>query len=513
MVDDVAWHQRMQHRVTLVHAIFDSLSEHDMEFFESLGRESDIIIATIPSDKALYQTDMAAGNQDDRLELAASIPIIDFVILTDWSTAEQSITGLRPNDFAVPPTPNLFAQNQPLRPTELEVLSRLGIELRTYYRQAGNLFEHRQKLAKGASNKREFMDQLLARYSLEEITAGVESLREKRVLVIGESIIDEYAYCNAMGKSGKEPMLVTRFVGCDAQAGGALAIANHLAEFSDHVSIISALGHEDSREEFIRKSLNPTIDTHFFIHHESPTIIKRRYIDAYTLAKMFGVYSLGDQPLKPDDEEVFCQLISQIVPSFDLVIVADYGHGLMTPRAINLITSEANFLAVNTQINAANQGYNTLSKYPRVDFACLHEGELRLDARDLHGDLHTIIEATATRLDIPTLLVTLGKAGTLLYNQNQGFSSCPALATAVVERVGAGDAVLSLASLGAMSQLPDMVINLLANLAGAQAVAVLGNSASIRKAQTLESIRMLLSSQTKARLIEGQPKRILSHAV
>ena len=63
------------------------------------------------------------------------------------------------------------------------------------------------------------------------------------------------------------------------------------------------------------------------------------------------------------------------------MIVADYGHGLITPRMADLMIEKSRFLAVNTQINAANIGFHTISKYRRADYVCIQEGELRHDSR------------------------------------------------------------------------------------------------------------------------------------
>jgi bifunctional ADP-heptose synthase (sugar kinase/adenylyltransferase) len=135
-----------------------------------------------------------------------------------------------------------------------------------------------------------------------------------------------------------------------------------------------------------------------------------------------------------------------------------------------------------------------LSKYPRADFACLHEGELRMDARDLRADLTALLEATAERMGARAVMATQGKSGTALYTREGGVFRCPALATTVVERIGAGDAVLALSSVAVAAGLGPELVSVLGNLAGAQMVAVMGNSASIRKPRLVESVRHLLGS-------------------
>ena len=334
------------------------------------------------------------------------------------------------------------------------------------------------------------------RFSFDFAAAELERLRGLRVALIGETIIDEYVYTDAIGKSGKEPMLVCRHVSQEAQGGGVLAIANHLSEFCESVELVSALGAQDAREDFVRSTLTPRVDARFIYKQDSPTIVKRRYLDAYSLAKLMGVYHYNPAALCPDDEAALGALLDSALSRADLVIVADYGHGLLTPNLVQQLVTGPRFLAVNTQMNAANQGYHTLSKYRRLDYACLHEGELRLDARDLHGDLMGLAQSALKRFDATALTVTRGKQGSLLLHKDAGAFETPALATRVLERVGAGDAVLAITSLAIAGGVQPELVGVLGNLAGAQQVSVMGNSQHIKKARLLEQLEEHLPARS-----------------
>ena len=333
-----------------------------------------------------------------------------------------------------------------------------------------------------------------------DVLSALHRFAGLRVAVVGEVIIDEYVYCDAMGKSGKEPILVSRFVSSECHGGGVLAVANHLSEFCESVDLVSALGEQEPREEFVLSALRPNIRTHFFRKSASPTIVKRRYLDAYSMAKMMGVYHLNPDPLSARDDGVFRARLEAVLGACDLVIVADYGHGLIGPATVELLCQRSRFLCINTQMNAANQGYHTLSKYPRADYGCLHEGELRLDARDLHAELPDLIERAAGRLGAQAFTVTRGKKGTLSFKRGAGIVDCPSLAREVVERVGAGDAVLALSSLAAACDLDPQLMGVLGNLAGAQQVAVVGNRASVSKDKLVARVREILPEWSKAQL-------------
>ena len=74
-----------------------------------------------------------------------------------------------------------------------------------------------------------------------------------KILVIGETILDEYIFCEAIGKSGKEPILVLKEIEKKIYLGGILSIANNLSQFSNNVSVISMIGDTRSYNSYIKK--------------------------------------------------------------------------------------------------------------------------------------------------------------------------------------------------------------------------------------------------------------------
>lgn len=330
----------------------------------------------------------------------------------------------------------------------------------------------------------------LTRRDVEDALAAMSRLE---VALVGESIIDEYMYCDVLGKSGKDPVLSVRHRSCERQLGGVLAIANHLAAFAKRVRIASALGERREHEAFIRSGLAPNVSAEFISVRGAPTIVKQRYLDAYSIAKFFGVYHINEEPLVEQDELAFRASMRDALNAADLTVVADYGHGLLGERCVDDLCSAEPFLCVNTQINAANAGYHVVSRYPRADYACLHEGELRLDARDKLSSVDVLTRRLCERLSARAVLVTLGKRGTHLYDREQGVVSCPALAGKVVERVGAGDAVLAVTSLAVASGVDRRLASVFGNLAGAQVVATVGNRHAVCKRRLASDALRLVS--------------------
>ena len=122
------------------------------------------------------------------------------------------------------------------------------------------------------------------------MAAALAKARTTSVLFVGETIIDEYQYCESLGKSGKEPVLAVRYVSEEKFAGGVLATANQTAAFCDRIGMLTLLGGRDSHEEFVREKLDPKIDASFLYMPGARTIVKRRMVEIYPFQKLFEVY-------------------------------------------------------------------------------------------------------------------------------------------------------------------------------------------------------------------------------
>jgi bifunctional ADP-heptose synthase (sugar kinase/adenylyltransferase) len=235
-------------------------------------------------------------------------------------------------------------------------------------------------------------------------------------------------------------------------------------------------GTVNSEEAWIRDHLSGTVNARFISKGDSPTIVKRRYRDSYFGVPLFAINFLSDSPLTEGEDAALCEQLDDALSRADLVIVADYGHQFLTSRARQLLCEKARFLAVNTQANAANAGLHTISKYRRADFATLADREMQLECRTRDGNVEQQLEEIGQRLYATSVAVTLGSRGSALFHRRNGFHQCPSLAAHVVDRVGAGDAFLAVTALCAALDAPGDILSFLGNVAGAEAVSVVGNS-------------------------------------
>jgi rfaE bifunctional protein nucleotidyltransferase chain/domain len=489
-------------RIIQCHGVFDLLHVGHVRHFERAKRLGDVLVVSITPDRFVNKgVNRPAFAEDLRAEVVSSLDCVDYVVVNRWPTAVEAIKALRPHVFAKgsefrdgnDTTGHISLEEEAVRSVGGELAFTEDITF-----SSSALIN--QYLGNFGEEVREYLTNFAREFSAADVLRFLKAAASTKVLLIGETIIDDYQYCEALGKAGKEPVLVTRHLSTDQFAGGVLACANHVASFCDSVDVLTFLGDSDDQRPFLLSKLKPNVHPMFLHKGASPTIRKKRFVEKYLSQKLFEVYYINDDPLSSKEDAEFCASLQTMLPHYDLVIIADYGHGMLSPRAVDLLCKQANFLAVNTQSNAGNNGLNTISKYPRADYICLAHREFALETRNSRLAPEEMILQVAEKLRCPNVMLTRGKYGSLYYSAPDGFLRAPAFATTVIDRVGAGDAVLCVTALSVAAGAPPAVVVFLGNVVGAEAVKILGNERSIERIPLFRQVECLL----KVHKVDGE---------
>ena len=478
-------------KIVHCHADFEVIHPGYVTYLEAASRHGDLLVVTVTPDrflpKSVHET---VYDETARAQAVASLDVVDFVAVGPGPDGVKAIQRLRPDCF-------VQAEGSATPQLEAEAIKAAGgtlvvappFHLGTAHTIANPLSAYTPEVS-------DYLKQFAADHPVRSVMQWLEGARPLKVLVVGETIVDEYHYCETLGKSGKEPILATRYLHSERFAGGILAVANNVAAFSEQVTVLSVLGRQDGRpdptEPFIRENLNARVDPVFIYQEDAPTILKRRFVENYPLQKLFEVYLLKHMEEDGPEARELCAKLEELVPLHDLVIVTDYGHGMLGPEAVEILCRKARYLAVNTQVNADNQGFNTISKYPRADFVSLSERELRLEVRSRRRETASIIEEVAAKLGCGTMVITRGAHGNVIFHRETGITKAPSLSNRILDRVGAGDTVLAAASLCSAQGAPPEVVGFLSNVVGAYAVATVGHRHSLNLDKLEEHITAVL---------------------
>lgn len=482
-------------KIVHCHGVFDLLHVGHIRYFEASRKMGDFLIVTVTPDRFVNKgPNRPAFAENLRAEGIASLSCVDLVAINNWPTAVETIRMLKP-DF--------YVKGSEYKDPDSDISGGIILEKKAVLESGGKLaftdeitFSSSElinhNLPIHTPQIRKYLDDFSKKFTSHDVLKYLTGAQSLRVLIVGETIVDEYQYCQTMGKSGKEPILAAKLQKCEKFAGGVLAVANHVGTVSEQIKLISFLGQRSSHEEFIEEKLNPAVERHFLRLEEGPTIVKRRFVESYPFQKLFEVYEMHGDEYRPGESKALCDKLKEVLPLVDVVIVTDYGHGMIGPEVVELLCREAPFLAINTQVNAGNRGYNTVSKYSRADFICVSEQEIRLEVRNRLESLEDIVEKISKLMSCDNILITRGERGSLVFNGRDGFSEVPAFRSHTVDRVGAGDAVFGLTSLCVAQNAPMEVVGFIGNVIGAQAVGTVCNRESIDKVQLVKSITHML---------------------
>ncbi len=258
--------------------------------------------------------------------------------------------------------------------------------------------------------------------------------------------------------------------------------------------MVTCLGQNESYEKLIRSSLKPNVALDFVTRPGAPTTRKSRFVDySYSVRKLFEVYDMEDSVLSGATENELLERLRAKVAAADVVVVTDFGHGLISPRAIDVLTSESKFLAINAQSNSANHGFNLVTKYERADYICIDGPEARLAVGDKYGDLSDVVgRVLPSRVACDRIVVTQGKHGCWLYKRGEALQAVPALTSSIIDTVGAGDAFFAVTAPMVAAGARMMDIGLLGNAAGAMKVGIVGHRSSVEKVPFIKFLTALL---------------------
>lgn len=482
-------------KVVHCHGVFDLLHIGHIRYFRQAATFGDVLIVTVSPDRFVDKgPHRPAFGEVLRAEGIASQDVVDYVAINEWPTAEELLRVVKP-DVYVKGSDFKSIDADPTGKLRLEadVCEEIGAELKLTKEivfSSTNLIN--RFMSSFTDEVQEYLEMFRSRYSIQDVEDVLDRVSKLKVTVVGDTILDDYQYCSPLGASSKEPVMAFNHTGGDLFAGGVLAIANHISNFVDEVEMFTVLGEIDTKEEFVREHLNDNVKPYFAYQKDAPTLRKRRYIEGYTMTKLFEIYHMDDTGLDNERDQAFRDGLKKVYEESDLVVAADFGHGAISVKTRESL-AQAKFLAVNTQANAGNRGFHTISGYGRCDFISLAEPELRLDARDKLTGVTPLTTEVQQRLGASMVAVTRGKKGSYVLDGHGNGVLVPAFVHKVVDKIGSGDAFFSVASLVAsLGDVSPEIVAFLGNIAGGIAVGIVGNEKSVSKQAIMKNVTSLL---------------------
>jgi rfaE bifunctional protein nucleotidyltransferase chain/domain len=483
--------------VVLCHGVFDVLHVGHVRHLKAAKKEGDILIVTITADRHVNKgPGRPVFTELLRADMLASLEVVDYVGVSQEPSAQAVINAIKPS---------IYVKGSEYADAAQDITGKIQVEQAAVEAHGGRIvFTDDITFSSSTLINRhlDVLDPELRAYleHIREDGAGerifdlIERVKQSRVALIGDTIIDEYQYVSPLGKPSKENIIATQFNRKERFAGGILATANHLASFCKEVDLITTMSPEDIEDGFLIRSLKPNVHLHVIPVPGRPTTRKIRFVDpGYTMRKLFEVYHMDDSPLTPDLQAKVDHALREAISRADVVLANDFGHGLIAESTLKILMQDSPFLAVNAQTNSGNHGYNLITKYHRADFICIDAPEARLATADKFATPERLVgELLPKQIDCKRFVVTWGANGCYAMENDSGVKHIPVFTRSTVDTVGAGDAFFAIAAPLAAAGGAMQDVAFVGNAAGAVKVGIVGHRSSVEKVPLMKFLTALL---------------------
>lgn len=482
--------------IVLAHGVFDLVHMGHVRHLEAAKREGDYLIVTITPDEFVNKgPGRPVFSSQIRAEMLAALECVDWVGINYWSSAEKLIELI---------SPDFYVKGSDYTNEGEDLTGKISLEREAVENCGGKTIFTDDITFSSSSliNKHlhvfeppllEYLNKIDRTEHLKDSLAAIDKIKDMKILFVGEAIIDEYQYAKPMGKSAKENIISSKHSGREVFAGGVIAAANHVADFVKKVDVITVLGEKDSYKNLINDTVKENVSIKNIWLPGVTTIRKCRYVDPGHMRKLFEVYHFDDTPLEGSIEGQLREMIFDRAPSYDLVIVTDFGHGMLTTNTVDTIIERSKSLAVNAQSNSANLGYNLITKYNKADYICIDAPEAQLAMQNRFKDIGELIETQLSHaIKCKNIIVTHGENGCVTWSTEDGLDKVPAFTSQVVDTVGAGDAFLSVTAPLVAVGTKINIAGFIGNAVGALKVGIVGHRRSVEKVSVQKYLTTLL---------------------
>lgn len=480
-------------KFSLVHGVFDLLHIGHIRHFEEAKKFSDLLVVSITADKYVNKgPSKPVFKQELRSEFISSLTNVDYVYINNSTTAVEIINEIKPNFYVKGVdyknlkkdlSKNIYKEKSATQKNGGKIVFTDNIQFSSSSLINENLLKYNLV---GIKDKKIFKNNCLD---------ALKKIENLNIALIGEIIIDKYTFFTDLEKPSKEMIPAVEEKSNKVFLGGTYAIAKNLSEFCRKIDLFVSGKITKDIEKLINKEkkLFKNINTKIF-KNDYQLIEKNRFI-GNNGNKVFEIYKKNSKINKLYDDKLNTFLKKKL-KNYDLVILADYGHGFVSPELKNIITKKSKFLSINAQTNADNRGFNLITKYKKADCVTIDLPELMLAVGNRDKSISQISEELMKKIKCKNLIITKGKNGIHITSKNKIKNIThyfqPAFNTKPVDTIGAGDVVLGIASLLFKRKTDPDIVAFISNILGALYIKIPGHEKNISKLEVMKSIEHLL---------------------
>ncbi len=462
----------------MCHGVFDLVHPGHVRHLVYAKSKADILVTSLTGDSHISKANFRPFvPQELRAMNLAALEPVDYVIIDDNPTPLENIKYLQPNFFAKG-YEYFDGGVHPKTAEEIATLNSYGGEI---------IFTPGDVVFSSSA----FIERALPNLSVEKLEVLMESegitfdsLRKAlalfqgiKVHVLGDSIVDSYTYCTTISSgNAKTPTISVKYDRQVDYAGGAAIVSKHLAKTGAKVKFTTVLGN-DALKSFVEEDVKKAgIETEIIADSTRVTTQKNVFIsDGYRLLKFDKVDN------HPISAKVMEQLKSSLSASkVDAFVFSDFRHGIFNHETIPHLTASLPKGPLRVADSQVASRWGNILEFQEFDLITPNERESRFALGDQDSVVRPLALELYKRARCKTLIMKLGARGIIGYVKPsfdvRSFFTIDSFADRVVDAVGAGDALLSYATLALAATKSPVIASILGSMAAGVACEREGNT-------------------------------------
>ena len=464
-----------KNKVILCHGNFDVVHPGHVRHLTYAKSKAKILIVSITADafikKGVYRPFVP---EDIRAQNLAAFEMVDYVIIDNNEKPLKILNILKP-DFFAKGFEYSSGHMPPATQEESKVVESFGGQM---IFTPGDIVYSSTKILNLSQPKIQNykLIDLMSRnkISFDLLKDSLKKLKNIKIHVVGDTIVDSYTRTNWIGGNTKTPTPSVLFQEKNDYIGGAGIVAKHLKSAGANVTFTTILGNDDLKDFVIDDLKKSNIQLNTIIDDTRPTTNKNTILsDIYKLLK---VDKVDNQPISEKNLNKIKFFIRKI--KCDAIIFSDFRHGIFNKTSVpELIKSikKGVFKVADSQVATR---WGNITDFKNFDLITPNEKEARFSLADQDSSISVLTRELVKLTKFKNLILKLGERG-LVSVANKGLQSkaitLPSFASKVVDSTGTGDALLAYSTLSLIVTKSIIKASILGSVAAACACETDGN--------------------------------------
>jgi len=481
--------------VALCYGHFNIIHPGHLRYLQHAKTLAQKLVVVVVSDKDLDE-DLFGRHftEIERAESVGNIQNVDYVIILNDSLSD-AINTIKPKALVLGKE---FEKNQSKKiENAINIVNNFGSVVfhagEVHYSTSSLFYENVSDIENNGRNQ---LNEICINHkiTLRKLKNRLNSFSNSKLIVIGDTIVDNYVACDAIGMSAEAPVLVVQELENREFVGGAAIVVLHAQALGAKCHYISVVG-DDRESSIINNTLKDQhINMDLFIDKSRPTTYKTRYM--VENQKLFRVSRIKDHKISKEIEKKIIDKLTVLASDADGIMVSDFVYGVITQNILDAISelSKQFNIRLYADLQCSSQ-VGKVSKFNNFDLITPTEKEARIALDDNENGVEWIANTLSEYTNSKNILIKLGSDGFIAYGnvkpkERQNF---PALTINPVDVTGAGDSLFAAMSVALSSG---------ASLMEASVIGVCMASLSVKKVGNISISKEKLDNYMSSLLLD-----------